>query len=305
VSDLRNGMLVQHTSLGLGKVVALDQKAVHVFFATKDDRFATKLRLPMAGSFLSPSSTRNTGLAKLSAFAFDAEAGRDKCPDTGLAQSAAVARFQKLFPKGFEDPKYVGAGKGKGKKERSVRWRQAGEAFEKTLGGGEGERLLAAGEMDELLTRVRAVEAVVRTLQGTDASWLEPLLSDADAARPFFTALFELLATRAPKQAQFEALLASVPPLSSSAAPECSWPVLTILPFVAMPERHMLLEPRFASEIAQRLGVELESEAPSWTTYRALLDAATLLLEQLRPLGARDFVDVEAFMHLTSAKRKA
>ena len=48
MSDLQNGMLVQHASLGLGKVIALEEKAVHVYFASSDARFATKLRLPMA-----------------------------------------------------------------------------------------------------------------------------------------------------------------------------------------------------------------------------------------------------------------
>ena len=48
MSSLETGMLVQHASLGVGKVVALEPTAVHVFFAKSSAQLATKLRLPMA-----------------------------------------------------------------------------------------------------------------------------------------------------------------------------------------------------------------------------------------------------------------
>jgi hypothetical protein len=79
--------------------------------------------------------------------------------------------------------------------------------------------------------------------------------------------------------------------------------VVTLLPFVARPDVHMLLRPHFACDVAQRLGVELAYEAePNWPTYASLLASAGQLLEKLRPLGARDHVDVEAFMHAVTAK---
>ena len=68
----------------------------------------------------------------------------------------------------------------------------------------------------------------------------------------------------------------------------------------------MLLRPRFACEVSQRLGLELAyAPEPNWTTYAALLASADLLLEKLRPLGARDHVDVDAFMHVSTAKHVA
>ncbi|HEY6101148.1 MAG TPA: hypothetical protein VIW03_17055, partial [Anaeromyxobacter sp.] len=91
---------------------------------------------------------------------------------------------------------------------------------------------------------------------------------------------------------------------SPGAARESRWPMVTLLPFIARPDLHMLLRPRFACEVAQRLGLELAFDPePSWTTYAALLASAELLLEKLRPLGARDLVDVEAFMHVSTAKQ--
>jgi hypothetical protein len=85
MGNLENGMLVQHASLGAGKIVALDANAVHVFFATSETKFATKLRLPMALSFLSPCSTADERLDGLPAFVLDPKTGR-----YGRAPSAAA-----------------------------------------------------------------------------------------------------------------------------------------------------------------------------------------------------------------------
>ena len=76
---------------------------------------------------------------------------------------------------------------------------------------------------------------------------------------------------------------------------------MTLLPFVARPDLHMLLRPRFACEVGHRLELAFEPR-PNWSTYSALLRSTELLLERLRPIGARDHVDVEAFMHVVTAK---
>ena len=301
MSQLENGMLVQHASLGLGKIVALEEKAVHVFFATSADRFATKLRLPVALPLLTPAATANAWLSSLSGFALDAKSGRFARAGTWISHADAVARFLEAFPAGFADPKYVGDGKQP--RERATRWRRAHDLFEETLGRGEGERLLAAGDVAGLVERALKVERVVRTLHKDAAkASFEESLKDPAAARGFFAALFELLAARAPDQARFEALAAATAALTPAPG-EFGWQLLTLLPFVAQPELHMLLRPRFACEVSQRLGLELSYDgAPNWTTYSALLASAELLLEKLRPLGARDHVDVDAFMHVSTAK---
>ncbi len=302
MSDLENGMLVQHASLGLGKIVALEPKAVHVFFATSEDRFATKLRLPVALPLLTPSTRANAWLAGLSPFAFDAGAGRFALAGTWLSHPEAVERFLESFPQGFADPKYVGDGKDR--RERASRWRRAHGAFVETLGGGEGERLLAAGDVGGLAERALRIERHVRALQGDgERSSLEDALANPEAARGFFAALLELLAEPAPEQSRFEALSAAVAALPPGGAREAGWPLVTLLPFVARPDSHMVLRPTFTCGVAQRLGLELDYDAaPNWSTYAALLGSTELLLQKLRPLGARDHIDVESFMHVSLAK---
>jgi hypothetical protein len=302
MSGLENGMMVQHASLGLGKVVALEEKAVHVFFAASDARFATKLRLPMALPLLTPAASTNAWLSRLPGFAFDAKTGRYGLAGTWLSHADAAARFLEVFPKGFADPGYVGDGAGK--RDRVPRWRRAHELYVETLGGAEGERLLAAGDVAGLVERALRVERIVRPLhRDAEKASFEDALKDLDVARGYFATLFELLAAPVPEQPRFEALAAAVAAMQPGATRESGWPIVTLLPFVARPDLHMLLRPRFACEVGHRLGLELAYEPqPSWSTYSALLRSTELLLEKLRPLGARDHVDVEAFMHVVTAK---
>jgi hypothetical protein len=302
MSDLENGMLVQHTSLGLGKVVALEPKAVHVFFATSDARFATKLRLPMALPLLTPAASPNAWLSGLSDFALDAKTGRYGFAGTWLSHADAVARFLDVFPQGFADPTYVGDGTNK--RERVFRWRRAHDVYVETLGGGEGERLLAADDVGGLAERALQVERPVRPLhRDTEKASFEEALKDLGAARGYFAALFDLLAAPAPEQSRFEALAAAVAAMVPGAPQESGWPIVTLLPFVARPDLHMVLRPRFACEVAQRLGLDLAYDPrPNWPTYSALLRSAEVLLEKLRPLGARDHVDVDSFMYVVTTK---
>jgi hypothetical protein len=303
MTSLENGMLVQHASLGLGKIVAVEPKAVHVVFATQDARFATKLRLPMAMSFLSPSASSNAWLSSLSGFDLDEKTGRYGRPSAWLSHGDAVARFAESFPLAFADPAYVAAEKGRG--DRACRWRRAHAAYVEALGDGQGERLLAAGDVAGLVERTLKVERVVRTLhRDAEKSSFEAGLQDTAAARGFFAALFDFLRTAAPERPTFEALAAAVAALAPGAAPESGWPVVTLLPFIARPDVHMLLRPHFACDVAQRLGLELDyAVEPNWATYASLLASTGRLLEKLRPLGARDHVDVEAFMHAATAKQ--
>lgn len=302
MSELENGMMVQHASLGLGKVVALEDNAVHVFFATRGARFATKLRLPLARPLLSPAASTNAWLSRLSGFTLDAKTGRYGLGGTWLSHEEATARFLEVFPKGFADPSY--AGEGTDKRDRVSRWRRAHQAYQETLGGGEGERLLAAGDVGGLVERALRVERTVRPLhKDAEKASFEDALKKPGAARGYFEALFEFLAAKAPEQSRFAALATSVAAMAPSATRESLWPIVTLMPFVARPDLHMLLRPRFACETGLRLGLELAYQPhPNWSTYSALLRSTEELLERLRPIGARDHVDVEAFMHVVAAK---
>src|SRR5512136_839156 len=99
MSAIENGTLVHHVTLGLGKVVALEADAVHVFFPDGDKRFAAKLRLPAALALLrSEGLERDTWLEGLSAFALDPKTRRYTLSATWLTHDQAVGQFLASFP---------------------------------------------------------------------------------------------------------------------------------------------------------------------------------------------------------------
>jgi hypothetical protein len=76
-----------------------------------------------------------------------------------------------------------------------------------------------------------------------------------------------------------------------------TWPVATVLPFLAEPGRFILLQPELIKASAARLAFELQYRAtPNVLTYRKLEKLYRLLMDRLEPLGARDYMDVQSFL---------
>ncbi len=77
MEEFAKGMVVRHATLGLGRVVALEPAAVHVFFVEGERREASKLRLPAARQFLVPApKVKDERVERLPAFEFDSASGR-------------------------------------------------------------------------------------------------------------------------------------------------------------------------------------------------------------------------------------
>lgn len=294
MSDLERGKLVQHSTLGLGKVVALEPDAVHVFFPGRGERYAAKLRLPGARAFLRVGiEERSAWLEGLSSFTLDAASGRWALPARWLTLNQAVAQFLAAQPKGFTV----------GPTGRAAVWRQAHQLYADTLGNGEGERLLDAGEVREIVKRLFKVARLVSPLHDEEErDAVEDALGDDDATRRFLRALFELVSVPSPGRARFDKLYGVAAGLPG--APSARWLLVTLFPFIARPDKHPLMRPGSTREAAERLGFDLRfDEAPNWSTFAALRALSTKLLEALSGAGARDFVDVEIFAHAASTMR--
>ncbi len=305
MTDIATGSLVKHVSLGIGKVVAVEATAVHVFFPQGEKRCAVKLRWPAARPLLTQDGVESDAwLAGLTSFALDPKTGRYALAANFLTHDEALAEFLKVFPQGFADPAYVGDGSGK--RERASRWRAASSEWAQAFGGGQGERLLADGELREVVRRaLRVGRHVIRVPGAFDEEALEEALGPGEVVAPFFDALFGLLSAPSPARPRFEKLFTASEALGVE--PDLAWPMATLFPFVADPAHHVLLLPKAACGAAARLGCDLRYKpAPSWATYTALRAFSEQLLEKLRPQGARDFIDVEGFLHAvgTPASRK-
>ena len=62
----------------------------------------------------------------------------------------------------------------------------------------------------------------------------------------------------------------------------------------------MVLKPTMARQMDARMSFDLlHTASPKWHCCEAPLRMSALLLDQLRPLGAKDYVDVQSFMWVT------
>ena len=119
MSDIAAGSLVKHVSLGIGKVVAIEATAVHVFFPQSEGHYAAKLRWPAARSLVTQDGIEpDPWLAGLTSFALDRESGRYALATNFVSHADAIAEFLKRFPQGFADEAYVGEGTGKRRARR-------------------------------------------------------------------------------------------------------------------------------------------------------------------------------------------
>lgn len=300
--ELQSGTQVQHASLGLGRIVAADAQALHVFFPASHTRFAAKLRLPEARRFLRLEGFEpDDWLDGLSAFEFDGQAGRWALTASFLSQEEAIALYLAHRPKGLPGGD-EGAARS-GASDRRARWALASDRWRAHLGAEVIGRLLAEGELDTVVRRIVTLEKSVSPLLGkADQGVLAEALAEPASAAPFLRALLQVVDVPAPSRARFDALFRTARALPG--APEHRWLVATLLPFVAAPERHVLLRPRATGHGLERLGIALEpGESPAWPAYAALRAASARLLEVLAPHGAKDFADVECFLHLTATAK--
>jgi hypothetical protein len=218
-----------------------------------------------------------------------------------LTIAAAIDAFLKHFPLGFKDQRYLGDLKNG---ERSYK-NEAHQRYVDLLDHGRGDKLLAAGDIDELVRLTLKVAGPPLNLLSPNfelAPFKEGLLNPK-AARNYFNALFEVLRVGAPEKSSFEKMIAAVEALPSQGASKAdSWPVLTLLPFIARPSAFMFLKPTVTKAAAEWLAYDLKYDSTlNWRTYEQLIGMSRLLEDALRTrpepgLHPADFIDIQSFI---------
>ena len=76
-----------------------------------------------------------------------------------------------------------------------------------------------------------------------------------------------------------------------------SWPIVTALPYIAQPTKHVFLKPASMRSAATGLGVDLKFKStPNSATYERTLAFGKNLLEFIEPRSGADMIDVQAFI---------
>ena len=295
--EVKEGVLVRHPKKpdwGLGKVLVRRGNDATVYF--KDDPTDHRTFKLDKTQLIIADEQSDPMLDKLPPFANGAFVTKQK----KVTIYEGIEAFKLRFPGGFADPLYLEAEKGELGGERNYKLR-AHQRYLDAFGHGKGENLLETGSIDQLRELVQGVATKdhMNLLSPYEAMALRDGLAANDkAAAKFFRTLFAFVAN-GPDSESFSALAGAVKnlPVEPGRARAATWPVLTLLPFLADPDRFMFLKPEPTKACAERLRFDLLYDSEfRWVTYARLLEMGVHLLDKLRPLGARDFIDVQSFM---------
>jgi hypothetical protein len=208
---------------------------------------------------------------------------------TKLSQGARRCRAKLLryFPRGFHDPLYEDW-------ERGYKW-EAHRRWNATLDRDTLQALLKAGKYSEVAARAVAIEARTNLLFSFEKMALRDAVRSRAAARAFAEGLFEFLHGSAELETRFSRWVDVVAHLPRKQTRVLTWPVVTVVGFIAQPELHIFLKPTVTRKAAQRYGIHFPYRPrPSWETYARLLRLARTVRRDLRELPPRDMIDIRA-----------
>jgi hypothetical protein len=169
--------------------------------------------------------------------------------------------------------------------------------------------LLGGGKLRELASGQPHIAAqhILKVMDLPDKPLLHaktelPRLRDAfmrtERMPAFLIALADLLDADRPNTINYDAYLTAFSSLAVSGQKSpMSWPIVTALPYIAQPDRHMYLKPASMRNAAAGLGVDLKFKStPNSQTYERTLLFGKGLLEFIQPRSGNDMIDVQAFI---------
>lgn len=288
------GMLVEHPIWQRGKVIEiLSPYAIIHFPSLASSPQGPQRKLREDAPQLTKASVQSdpeldgieTGPAKTK------KVTKRKVKDLQNDLDAAVQWFQETYPAAFADEKFV---------DNDLRnKRAAAEVFAANFGEGRGSAMVDEGKHAEIASTLDGIYRATNILSPFEVKAVHKAFVKADEAST--KVLGQTLAFIAnPGQQTFKAMAEAVSLLPADGGKVHTWPIVTLLPFLADPARFIPLKPTNTDLISARMNVNLKYDTtPNWETYDLFLRMSRTLLERLAPLGAKDMVDVQAFMWVT------
>jgi hypothetical protein len=198
-------------------------------------------------------------------------------------------KFLRFFPGGYRDATYFDW-------ERGYKW-QAHERWKAALGREAFAGHLAAGRHAEVAARAVTIESRTNLLFSFEKMALRDAVRSRDGARRFASALFELLHGKGGDEPRFARWVEAVGALPRRQTRVLTWPLVTVFPFIAQPDRHIFLKPRVTQAAAKEYGFDFRYEPrPAWPVYASLLAFADRVRRDTRDLRPRDMIDLQSFI---------
>ena len=302
MSAIRVGNYVTHSmrpAWGVGKVFGQSTQHILVGFAglPEEERFK---RMEMRPGLLERSEVKND--AELDSWKVECDSTCHPVLATVKVRRTAKAalwtreqgmeKFLNKYNGGFPDAWYRSSHRDPRLKQHQL-WNQ----------------LLGDGKLRELAEEKPHIAAqhILKVLDLPDKPLLHaknelPRLRDAfmrtERMPAFLIALADLLEADRPTTILYDAYLTAFAGLAAAGQKSpMSWPIVTALPYIAQPDKHMFLKPSSMRNAAAGLGVDLKFKStPNPVTYERTLAFGKNLLEFIQPRSGVDMIDVQAFI---------
>ncbi len=288
------GVLVEHTVWRRGKVIEIvSPYAIIHFPALADSPQGPQRKLREDAPQLTKASVQTdpeldaieTGPAK------PKKISKRKVKDLQNMLDEAVQWFEQTYPTKFSDEKFV---------DSDLRnKRAAAEVFQANFGEGRGAAMVAEGKHAEIASTLDGIYRATNILSPFEVKAVHKAFvkGDESATKVLGTTLAFL---NNPAHQTFKAMAEAVSQLPADGGKVHTWPIVTVLPFLADPKRFIALKPTNTELMAARMGANLRYDTtPNWETYDAFLRMANALLDRLKQIGAQDMIDAQQFMAIT------
>jgi hypothetical protein len=157
--------------------------------------------------------------------------------------------------------------------------------------------LIRAQRFTEIANRAIRIESRTNLLFSFEKMALRDAVRTRVGARMFSEGLYDFLHDSGGLASRFDRWCDVVGSLPRRQTRVLTWPVVTVLGFIAQPDRHMFLKPNVTRVAAAQYGVEFHYQSrPNWNTYRELLHIAARVRADVRDLAPRDMIDIQSFL---------
>jgi hypothetical protein len=198
-------------------------------------------------------------------------------------------KFLRYFPGGFHDETYVDW-------ERGYKW-SAHERWESLLGRDDLRALIRSGDFAEVGRRATTIESRTNLLFSFEKMALRDAVKPAAGARKFAEGLWDFLYGRESDQARFERWVECLAGLPRRQTRVLTWPVATVIGFIAQPDRHIFLKPTVTRVAAAAYNFPFEYVSrPNWATYQNMVAFAEQVRRDQKDLRPRDMIDLQGFI---------
>jgi 5-methylcytosine-specific restriction endonuclease McrBC GTP-binding regulatory subunit McrB len=196
-----------------------------------------------------------------------------------------IAYFQQYF-RDFNDPKYL-------KEERNYKV-EASQKAQQLLACQELADLIGRGQAEEVVKRIRSLFSKTNLCSKQENTVLSNIA--VEHYEDFAKGVYELLYGREKWE---QRLLSFAQIFQEATGKAASWPHLTYLPFLVLPQEHIFLKPEAMQQAVDLLGFSwVYHYAPDPETYVQLCQLAQMLMKKLALFNPRDMIDIQSFLYV-------